>query len=112
MQHNIEGQIRGFVVENFLFGQDNRFSNADSFFEAGIVDSTGILEILSYLAEAYGINVEPEDLTPENFDSVSRVSRFVATKLASAPAACRETNTAQAHSPEGAPAAHGRSEGK
>ena len=74
--------IRAFIIENFLFGQcTEEFSDQDSFLEKGIIDSTGVLELVSFLEEKYGIKVEDEDLLPDILDSVDRVVAFIDRKL-------------------------------
>jgi acyl carrier protein len=79
----IEEKIRNFIVENFIFepGQGN-FDNTQSFLETGIIDSTGILELVSFIEEHYGIKIEDEELIPANLDSISNVARFINKKLA------------------------------
>jgi acyl carrier protein len=75
--------IRAFIVENFLFGDDSTpvaFSDDDSFQERGIVDSTGILELVCHLQERYAIAIADDELIPENLDSLSKVARFVERK--------------------------------
>jgi len=74
-------QLRGFVVKNFLFGQDGQLGNDDSFLEKGIIDSTGILELVSFVEETYGIMVEDQELIPENLDSINNLLRFLQTKV-------------------------------
>ncbi len=76
-------EIRQFVIDSFLFGKDGAdLSNDDSFLEKGIIDSTGILELIGFLEERFGIAVSDEDLLPENLDSLNRVTAFVGSKLA------------------------------
>ncbi len=78
----MESTIRSFIVENFLAGKDDPgFKNADSFMETRVIDSTGIMELLEFVEEEWGITVEDSELTPDNFDSVSKVAGFVQTKL-------------------------------
>ena len=79
----IEENIRNFIVENFILepGQGN-FDNTQSFLETGIIDSTGILELVSFIEEHYGIKIEDEELIPDNLDSISNVVRFINKKLA------------------------------
>jgi acyl carrier protein len=82
MKHAIEQQIQNFIIENFLFGDASTgLSSSDSFLEGGIIDSTGVLELVSHLEETYGIKVEDEELIPENLDSIANVSSFVLRKL-------------------------------
>ena len=75
--NEIKAKIKAFIVENFLFGNENGVKDDTSFLEEGIIDSTGILEMVSYLEEEFGISVEDEELVPENLDSVSRIAAFV-----------------------------------
>ena len=78
----IERELRQFVVDNFLYGEgEEQLSNDDSFLEKGLVDSMGILTLVSHVQEKYGINVADEELVPENWDSVSRMAGFVQSKL-------------------------------
>ena len=80
---NIEQQLREFVNETFLFGQGaEKLSSDDSFLELGIVDSTGVLELVNFLERQYSIELSDSDLVPENLDSLGRVTRFVERKLA------------------------------
>ena len=72
--------LRQFISENFLFGVDDRYSDDDSFLENGIIDSTGVLELIAFLEKTFAMTVEDEELVPENLDSVNNVVRFVETK--------------------------------
>lgn len=75
-------ELRALVVENLLFGQlEGRLDDDDSFLEKGIIDSTGVLELVSLLEERYSIRVEDEDLIPQNLDSVNGLKRYVESKL-------------------------------
>ena len=75
-------ELRALVVENLLFGQlEGRLDDGDSFLEKGIIDSTGVLELVSLLEERYSIRVEDEDLIPQNLDSVNGLKRYVESKL-------------------------------
>ncbi len=76
----VEG-VRSFVVENFLFGEDGELEEKTSFLESGIIDSTGILQLVSFLEETYGISVEDEELIPENLDSLKNIDAFLNRKL-------------------------------
>lgn len=75
-------QIREFVTNNFLFGDGAALQDDKSFLDSGIVDSTGMLELITFLEETYSIKIEPEEMLPENLDSVNRAAKFVETKLA------------------------------
>jgi acyl carrier protein len=78
---DIKLKVRGFIVENFLFGQANGLQEDTSFLEAGILDSTGVLEVVGFLEENFGIKVDDEELTPENLDSINGIGEFVARKM-------------------------------
>jgi acyl carrier protein len=72
---------RRFVTDNCLLGQNCEFGDSDSFLEHGIVDSTGVLELVAFLQETYGIVVEDEELIPENLDSLANIAAYVSHKL-------------------------------
>ncbi len=77
----IEQQMRGFITDNFLYGQQHQLKPEDSFLENGLIDSTGMLELISYIEQQYGIRVEDDELVPENLDSLARLVAFVQYKL-------------------------------
>ena len=78
---NYLNEIREFVVDNFLFGDDSELTEDTSFLETGIVDSTGILEIVSFLEGNYNITVEDEELLPENLDNLQNINQYLIKKL-------------------------------
>ncbi|HYD69627.1 acyl carrier protein [Azospirillum sp.] len=73
-------QIRAFIVENFLLGKDSGFDNAESLLESGIIDSTGIMHVVAFLEESFGIAIDDDDLIADNLDSVERIAGFVERK--------------------------------
>ncbi len=73
--------VRQFIVENFLFEEAGSLKEDTSFLESGIIDSTGVLELVSFLEERFGIRVEDDELVPENLDSIENVVNYVARKL-------------------------------
>jgi acyl carrier protein len=73
-------KVREFVVENFLFGDGESLKDDTSFMEAGIIDSTGVLELIMFLEETYGIKIEDNELVPENFDNLQNVARYLEKK--------------------------------
>lgn len=74
----IEQDIRQFIIDNFLFGEkDCRLSNDDSFLDQGIIDSTGVLELVAFLEEKYRIKINDNELVPANLDSISCLVRFI-----------------------------------
>lgn len=81
MEH-VAQEIRGFIVDNFLFGKEGKLaSDDDSFMDKGIIDSTGVMELVSYLEQKYSIEVLDEELVPANLDSVRKVTAYVCRKL-------------------------------
>ncbi len=78
----IEQEVRTFVIDSFLFGDANQeLSNDDSFLEKGLVDSLGILSLVTFVQEKYAVSVDEEELVTDNWDSINRVTKFVQTKL-------------------------------
>ncbi len=79
---HIEEKIREFINQTFLKGREANpgLENDTSFLEKGIVDSTGVLELVTFLEETFSIKVEDEELVPENLDSVSNLVKFVGQK--------------------------------
>ncbi len=74
-------KIRDFITKNFLFGSsDSGLADSDSFLDKGIIDSTGMLELVAFLEESFGVRVEDEELVPENLDSVDRLADFITRK--------------------------------
>lgn len=74
-------RIRDFILENYLFTSDvTQLALDDSLLGRGIVDSTGMLEIILFIEEQCGVKVEDAEMIPENLDSVNRIAAFVASK--------------------------------
>lgn len=75
---DIETQIRHYISKNLLYS-DNGFNYSDdvSFLEEGIVDSIGVLELVSFVEEKFEISVRDQDVTPDNFDSINRLADFI-----------------------------------
>ncbi|AWK88861.1 acyl carrier protein [Azospirillum thermophilum] len=74
-------EIRAFIVENFLLGKDSGFDNGESLLESGVIDSTGIMHVVAFLEERFGISVEDDDMIADNLESVSRIASFVDRKV-------------------------------
>ena len=82
---DIPSTIRHFIREKFVFSsEDTSFDDQVSFMESGLVDSTGVLEIIQFIEENFGIAVQDEELIPENLDSVDNLSNFVGRKISQA----------------------------
>ncbi len=79
----ISASVREFIVENFLLGEeDDDFTNNRSFLESGLIDSMGILELISFVEDTYEVEIADDELVPENLDSVDRVTKFIQSKRA------------------------------
>ena len=79
----IKDKIRSFIVEDFLFGDDQGLEDTTSFLDEGIIDSTGMLELISFLEEQFSIEIADDEMVPENLDSISNVLSFLNRKLGS-----------------------------
>ena len=78
---SVVATIRQYVLENFMFTDDETLlRNQDSFLDDGIVDSTGVLELVAFVEETFGIVVQDEEILPENFDSVAELAHYVQEK--------------------------------
>ncbi len=90
---SLAGQIRSFIVQNYLFGQpDHSLGDGDSFLENGIIDSTGVLELVAFLETTYGIRIADDELVPGNLDSIGSITRYLTSK--GVPAAVQERQRA------------------
>ena len=75
-------KLREYIFDNYLFTEDeNALKNDDSFMEKGIIDSTGILEVVTFIEEEFGFKVEDEELVPENLDSINNVVAYLERKM-------------------------------
>jgi acyl carrier protein len=83
---DVKSIIRTFIVDNYLFGDDEGLQDNTSFLDEGIVDSTGILELIEFISEEFSITVEDEELVPENLDSINNVTAFIGRKIENATA--------------------------
>ena len=80
---DIQRTVRQFIVGNFLFGKDPAsLTPQSSFLESGIIDSTGILEMIQFVESTFGIQVDDTEMVPECLDSLDNISRFIQRKLA------------------------------
>jgi len=73
-------QLRTYIVENFLFGDDKGLEDSTSFLDTGLIDSTGILEVINFLEENFSIKVKDDELIPENLDSIGNILVFLGKK--------------------------------
>ena len=76
----IKTRIQTFIVENFLFGTENGLKEDTSFLDEGIIDSTGVLELVGFIENEFAIQVLDEELIPENLDSIDNVVAYLECK--------------------------------
>ncbi len=86
MTERFNATVREFIAENFLFRADAEIDNDQSLLESGVIDSTGVLEVIAFLETTFGIVVADEEIVPENLDSISSMTRYLASKLPAAAA--------------------------
>ena len=78
---SIEQKVRDYIFSNLLFAADpSSLENDDSFLDKGIIDSTGVLELIFFLEQHFDIKIHDDELIPENLDSVNKIARFVEKK--------------------------------
>jgi acyl carrier protein len=78
----IKERVRAYIVENFVMGSATfELSDTDSFMDKHVVDSTGFLELVTFIEESWGVTVEDDEMVPENLDSLANIDAFVSGKL-------------------------------
>jgi acyl carrier protein len=77
---DVAARVRAFLVDTFLLGDDDGFADDESLLDSGIVDSTGVMEVVAFLEESFGIEIDDDELVADNLDSVQRLATFVARK--------------------------------
>jgi acyl carrier protein len=76
-----EAQVRAFLVDNFLFGKGESLASSDSLLSKGVIDSTGVLELIAFLEQTFGISIDDSDVQADNFDSIQRIVRYLDRKV-------------------------------
>jgi len=80
----IETKIRQFLAENFILSEQlDQLGLDDSFLDNGIIDSTGILELIFFIEDQFGIQIDASEVLPENFDSINRLTAYIQRKQSS-----------------------------
>ena len=75
---SVKEKVRGYILENYLFSDvPAALADGDSFLDKGIIDSTGILEVIYFLEDEFGMSVEDDEMIPENLDSVDNIVAFI-----------------------------------
>lgn len=81
--HEISTRLREYVTENFLYTrQDYEFSDTDSLLGHGIIDSMGVIELITFVQDEFGISVEENEIIEENFGTLAAITRFIESKRA------------------------------
>jgi acyl carrier protein len=78
---HITDALREFITTNYYVPPDTRLEEVDSFLGRGILDSTGVLELVTFVEQSFGVSVSDEELVPANFDSLDALEAFVQRKL-------------------------------
>ena len=86
----VKEQLVEFIIENYLYGEKNGFGENTSLREEGLIDSTGILELITFIEEAFEIKIEDDEIVPENLDTVNLIVDFIEKKKSG-----KETNKLQ-----------------
>ncbi len=78
---DVKQAVRQFVLDNFMMGGDqSSLADSDSFIEKHIVDSTGFIELVSFLEQTYALRIEDDEMVPDNLDSLQNIARFIHAK--------------------------------
>jgi acyl carrier protein len=78
---SVQQETRAYIVDNILFGDGERLEDDVSLQKSGILDSTGFLEIITFIEERFGVNVADSEVVPENFETLRKISEFVERKI-------------------------------
>ena len=89
-------RVREFVTRNFFVSDAARLTDDASLLDLGVVDSTGVLEIIGFVESTFGLSVEDDEIVPANLDSIGRIAAYVDRKLAAKGATAPETGAAGA----------------
>jgi acyl carrier protein len=79
-QNAIRLTTKAYIVENFLLGAENELDHGTQLMEAGILDSTGVMELVAFLETTFGVAIKDEEIIPENLNSLDYISGFIAQK--------------------------------
>lgn len=78
---NIEAEIRAYIAANLLFSDDGfQYTDDASFLREGIIDSLGVMELVTFVGAQFSVQVDPHEVTPENFDSVRKLAAYIRRK--------------------------------
>jgi acyl carrier protein len=78
----MKDKVRAFVTSNFYVADPSSLRDTESLLDSGIIDSTGVLEVIGFIEDSFGVTVEDHEMLPENLDSIERIANFIQRKLA------------------------------
>lgn len=80
MENHLSAQIREFILEKFPLARKQHLKDTDALLETGILDSLGVLDLVSFIEQKFSVGMSDEELVPENFQTIERIAAFVASK--------------------------------
>ncbi len=80
IQEDVKGRVRKYIVDNIMMASDDNLADEASLLQLGILDSTGVLELITFIEDSFGIKVEEQEMLPENLDSLKGIAAYVARK--------------------------------
>ncbi len=80
IQEDVKGRVRKYIVDNIMMASDDNLADEASLLQLGILDSTGVLELITFIEDSFGIKVEEQEMVPENLDSLKGIAAYVARK--------------------------------
>ena len=75
-------KVRAFVTSNFYVADPAKLQDSESLLDSGIIDSTGVLEVIGFIEDNFAVTVEDHEMLPENLDSIERIASFIQRKQA------------------------------
>jgi acyl carrier protein len=81
---HLNAQIRKFILDKFPLARKQRIQDSDPLLESGVLDSLGVLDLVSFVEQEYSVNVADDELTPENFQTIDRIAAFIESKSGTA----------------------------
>lgn len=80
---NAATEIRRYIIDTFLLGSDGGLTDSQSLMDTGVVDSTGMMAVVAFVEDHFGITVLDEEMVPDVFDTIERMAAYVERKRAS-----------------------------
>lgn len=80
MSESFDAKVRAYVLANFPVADPSVVTDTVSLMDVGIVDSTGLMEVFEWLRDEFGIEVQDDEMVPDNFDSIARIAAYIARK--------------------------------